>query len=92
MKTIHTREAKSWKLLSRNFFCPWNLLLVLDFVLGFLMYFLHYIEYCSEILVLICSCTKEKLRVHPNLNMMMIQLLVRSDRCSELALFVTDKV
>ncbi|RWW85703.1 hypothetical protein BHE74_00005591 [Ensete ventricosum] len=38
-----------------------------------------------------CS-TKEKLRVHPNLYMMTIQMLARTNRYSELALFVTNKV
>ncbi|CAL9148508.1 unnamed protein product [Musa hybrid cultivar] len=38
-----------------------------------------------------CS-TKEKLRVHPNLYMMMIQMLARTNRYSELALFVTNKI
>ncbi|URD72550.1 Colon cancer-associated protein Mic1-like [Musa troglodytarum] len=40
----------------------------------------------------IVDSTKEKLRVHPNLYMMMIQMLARTNRYSELALFVTNKI
>lgn len=39
-----------------------------------------------------CSSMKEKFRVHPDLYAMVIQMLVRSNHYSELALFVTNKV
>ncbi|WOK93209.1 hypothetical protein Cni_G01904 [Canna indica] len=38
-----------------------------------------------------CS-TKEKLRVHPNIYKLIIQILVRTSSYSELALFVTNKI
>ncbi|KAF4369006.1 hypothetical protein F8388_013335, partial [Cannabis sativa] len=38
------------------------------------------------------SANLEKVKVHPNLYVLMIQLLARGERCSELSLFVINKI
>lgn len=39
-----------------------------------------------------CSANLEKVRVHPNLYVLIVQLLARNERYAELGLFVINKV
>lgn len=69
---------------------------ILDLVGFMYLYIFSFWENMTSCLYVLfsphCSSTKERLKAHPNLYVMIIELLVRANRDAELALFVMNKV